>query len=459
MGAFVGRIGRGRLAATGGAVAALIAAVVIVFAASGGGGNESAASGPGPGDTPAATATRTSEPSPTIEPSPTPIAHAGILDGVAMSDAEWSARKDLLPLAVMVDNTAAAYPHAGLNKADVVYEAFVEGGITRLMAVYWRQDAEKILPVRSARTPFVTWASELGAMYGHAGGASTENDANAIGQIFEWGIKDLNAFSDISNEYYYRDGERFGPVDLATSTAYLREAAERLGFAGPPAVESWKFREPGTQLPAGEPARGIEVKFGNIYPWQAIQWKWDPAKGRYLRYQFGGPQRDALSDEQLAFATVIVMKVPSSVVDDVGHVVLEQLGSGEATVFTGGKAYAGTWKKEKRESRTRFYDAKGEEIVFERGPIFIESIAEQSRFSYAADETSLPPLPEYTPPPPGTRPEGPAEPEEAPTATPAETPTLAPTAAPSPTATPTPGTPTATPTPAPTATPTIDPTL
>lgn len=101
----------------------------------------------------------------TPEASPTPIKHAGILDGVAMSDQEWAERKDLLPLAVMVDNTTGAYPHTGLDTADLVYEALVEGGITRLMAVDRRLEAAKILPVRSARTPFVIWASELGALY------------------------------------------------------------------------------------------------------------------------------------------------------------------------------------------------------------------------------------------------------------------------------------------------------
>jgi len=460
MGEQLARFGRKRLVAVAGAVVAMaLASLGILLVAAGSGGGESAAQEPTPtSPAPASTATATA----TVETSPTPIAHAAILDGMPMTDAEWAARKDTLPIAVMIDNTSGAYPHYGLDKADIVYEAFVEGGITRLMAVYWRQDAGKILPVRSARTPFLVWATELDAMYGHAGGAMTDNDANAIGQIFEWGVRDLNAFSDISSSYYYRDSERHGPYDLATSTGYLREAAERLGYAGPAKVESWRFREPGATPPAGTPARGVEIDFqGRLYSWQYIQWKWDAARQRYLRFQFGGPHLDAATNEQLAFTTVIVMEVESSVVDEAGHVLLEQVGSGEATIFTRGQAYPVTWKKESREARTRYFDASGQEFVFERGPIFVEALSQQSRFAFFDDAAKLPAMPEYSPPPPGEGPvagdpeQGTPTPGATETATPSSTPTPGP-----PTATPTPaGTPTRTPTPTETATPTRDPTF
>ncbi len=454
MGDLLARIGRARLLVVAGAGVALVAAVGVAIGVMGDGGDDPVEQPATPAATPTAAPSATARPTATPEASATPIAHAGILDGVAMTDAEWAARKDLLPLAVMVDNTTGAYPHAGLDRADLVYEAFVEGGITRLMAVYWRQEAEKVLPVRSARTPFVIWASELAAMFGHAGGASTDNDANALGQIVEWGVKDLNAFSDVSGNYYFRDSDRSGPYDLATSTGYLRQAAAELGFAGPPSTPSWLFRTPGTPLPKGKPAEGIAVDFsGRMYSWQYIQWRWDPASHRYLRFQFGGPHLDAISNAQLAFATVVVMRAPTEVVDGAGHLLYEQLGSGPATVFTGGQAYEGTWKKEKREDRTRFYTAAGEEIVFERGPVFVELISTQSAFSFTAAAGDLPEMPEYEPPPPGS---GPGPEDIEPTPSPVPTAAATPTVPPAPTSTPTPApSPTATPTSPPTATPTL----
>ncbi len=419
MGLVLSRFARPRVVGAAAAMAAVVVGVTVAMLAIPDGDSRSVEpTASAPTATPIATSV--SIPTPSPEPVPTPIKHPGILDGMPMTDEEWEARKDLLPLAVMVDNAAGAYPQAGLNRADIVYEGFVEGGITRLMAVYWRQDAEKILPVRSARTPFVIWASELAALYGHAGGSTADNEANAIAQIIEYGIPDLNAFSPGPGNYYYRDADRLGPYDLATSTAYLREAAGQLGFAGPPTTESWLFRDPTTPLPKGERAEGMEIDFsGRLHAWQYIQWKWDSAARRYLRFQFGGAHRDALTDEQLAFATVIVMTVPERVVDDEGHVVLEQFGTGQATVFTGGQAFAGSWKKANRQARTRFYDTGGTEIVFERGPIFIEVLGQESGFQAVADAGDLRDLPKYELPPPGTF--TPGEPEEtpAPTGTPA----------------------------------------
>lgn len=413
-------LGRNRLVAAGAVVVAAVGALAIALLALGGGDDDSLAA-PGSPIPSTATSTATATATVTPEASPTPIRHAAILDGMPMTDDEWARRKDLSPLAVMLDNTTGAYPHAGLDRADLVYEAFVEGGLTRFMAVYWRQDAEKILPVRSARTPFVVWVSELNALYGHAGGAITDNEANAVGQIFEWKIRDLNAFTPVSSNAYYRDADRRAPYNLATSTAHLREAAAALGLDGPAVVEPWKFREAGQPLPSGKPAGGIEVDFqGRLYSWQYIQWKWDGAKKRYLRFQFGGPHLDAVSGEQLGFATVIVMRVPGEVVDESGHVLLEQVGSGDATVFTGGQAFEGTWRKESRQGRTRFFDTSGAEIVFERGPIFIEVIGQQSRFGFVPAAGDLPPIPEYVPPPPGPAEEPdepPATPEPGPTAT------------------------------------------
>jgi hypothetical protein len=439
MGRLLARYGPGRVVAVAGAVVALIAVLVTAtFVLSGESESPEAAAE----SAPTATSTATLAPAPTATPeaSPTPILHAGILDGWPMSPEEWQARKDRLPLAVMVDNTAAAYPHAGLDRADVVYEAFVEGGITRLMAVFWRNEVEKVLPVRSARTPFVVWASELGAMYGHAGGAQTENDANALGQIIEWGVRDLNAFAPGISQFYYRDSERRGPYDLATSSDYLAQAAEAAGFAGPPAVESWLFREPGAPLPPAPAAGGIEIDFsGRSLNWQYIQWKWDSAQKRYLRSQFGREHLDAVTGQQLAFSTVIVMETGLRVVDEEGHAVLEQEGDGPATVFTGGMAFEGTWKKPNREARTRFYTADGAEIVFERGPIWIEVIGPQSRFAFSAEASDLPPMPTYELPPPGAFP---TEPEE--TVTPEPTPTEQPaasTSTPSATSTPSVATP------------------
>jgi len=74
-----------------------------------------------------------------------------VLDGV-MTDQESANRH---PLGIMVENHPDARPQSGLDKASIVYEAIAEGGITRFLALYGTNEAEKVGPVRSARTYYV----------------------------------------------------------------------------------------------------------------------------------------------------------------------------------------------------------------------------------------------------------------------------------------------------------------
>ena len=61
------------------------------------------------------------------------------------------------PIAVMIDNHTGAWPQAGLNKTYLVYEIIVEGGETRLMALFKGQDVDVIGPVRSSRHYFLDY--------------------------------------------------------------------------------------------------------------------------------------------------------------------------------------------------------------------------------------------------------------------------------------------------------------
>src|SRR3990172_7795880 len=69
----------------------------------------------------------------------------------------WETRR---PLAAMIENHVDSRPASGISKADVVYEAVAEGGITRFLAIFYCGVAAsevKIAPVRSARIYFVNW--------------------------------------------------------------------------------------------------------------------------------------------------------------------------------------------------------------------------------------------------------------------------------------------------------------
>src|SRR4030066_1764105 len=91
------------------------------------------------------------------------------INGTLYTKREAKAWKDKVPLAIMVENSIVARPQSGLSKADIVYEALAEGGITRVAAVFLSQGSQ-IGPVRSARKYYYDWISEYKPIYAHWGG-------------------------------------------------------------------------------------------------------------------------------------------------------------------------------------------------------------------------------------------------------------------------------------------------
>ncbi len=101
------------------------------------------------------------------------------------------------PIAVMVNNIGQALPHRGLSKADIVYEVVVEGGITRMMAVFADQDhVPYVGPVRSARHYYVDLALPYNAIFVHFGGSPAGYD-----RIQSTGIDHIDGMT-YSNDFY-----------------------------------------------------------------------------------------------------------------------------------------------------------------------------------------------------------------------------------------------------------------
>ncbi|MDO9510072.1 MAG: DUF3048 domain-containing protein, partial [Candidatus Magasanikbacteria bacterium] len=134
-------------------------------------------------------------------------------------------------IAVMIDNHPDAFPLNGVNEAKIVYEAPVEGGMTRFMAIYSSvQKIDKVGPVRSARPDYFDWAKEYGIpLYLHCGGSS---EALKILKT-ERGMVDVNEF--YSSQYFWRDNSRFAPHNLYVSSLLW----QKIFITKSPADTSW----------------------------------------------------------------------------------------------------------------------------------------------------------------------------------------------------------------------------
>ena len=124
-------------------------------------------------------------------------------------------------VAVKIENLPEARPQWGLDKADIVFEEPVEGGITRFIAVYQCQAAARIEPVRSGRRVDPQILEPLGRiLFGYSGAIQPAiNEIDSKRSLLE----DVGA--DRFGNAYWRDPDRYAPHNLVTSTAALYAAA------------------------------------------------------------------------------------------------------------------------------------------------------------------------------------------------------------------------------------------
>src|SRR6266545_279593 len=329
--------------------------------------------------TPVHTAAPTTPPS----PSPPPTV-ASPIDGVMIDAAEFARIQQRPPLAVMIENHTDARPQSGLNRADLGYEAVAEGGITRFMAGYWRNDAERIQFVRSARIYYIHWAAELGAVYVHWGQVEDPGPVDVWPVLSRLNIRVLNGLF-LGEQVGYRDPERLAPHNVYTDTGLLWSTAQAFGYTGPPSLQPWLFKDDEVARsanPAFRAGPAIDVTFGDASSPYAVRWEYDAGSNGYLRSMGGVPHTDGVSGERLTARNVAVQFAvlrPSGVK---AYNIIDTVGTGPAVVFQGGVAIAGTWRKDSEAARTRFYDAAGNEIAFNRGRTWIEVVPADSTVGY-----------------------------------------------------------------------------
>jgi hypothetical protein len=280
------------------------------------------------------------------------------------------------PFAVMIENSVAARPQAGLDKTDLIYETIAEGGITRMMAVYacGGDKATSIGPVRSARPYFVDWVEGIKAIYAHAGGSP-----QALDQIQDDGVLDINNHGDGKN--FWRVSYRTSPHNLYTSYEGLVALAKQNNYDLKATYKELNFKDDAS-LDQRPESQTVVVNFSSTT--YQVKWIYDKKSNTYLRYLAGAVDKDAVSGRQLTAKTIIVMRVKQkeSGAANKYRLEMETVGSGEAIIFQDGKAIIGTWEKKFKEDRETFYDESGNEIELTAGRLWLEIVKPETKIAY-----------------------------------------------------------------------------
>ncbi|HTX87225.1 MAG TPA: DUF3048 domain-containing protein [Candidatus Nanoarchaeia archaeon] len=268
---------------------------------------------------------------------------------------------NLPPVAVMIDNHPDARPQSGIEKANLVYEAEVEGYYTRLMAIFASGDTiARIGPVRSARPYFVDWAQELNAVYVHCGGSP-----EALVDLIKSGITDLNEF--YNGHYFWRSTDRVAPHNIYISSDNFTKYSTDNNIA-PTAYGSWQYKE---DSPSPEASSSDEVDINYQVADFRVKWVYDKTGNDYIRYANNQPELTA--DRDLIIAkNIIIQIVPAAAIDAELRLKMDDVGSGTATICLDGVCQPGLWKKQSALSRTEFTTAVGQAVKFNAGPTWVE---------------------------------------------------------------------------------------
>jgi hypothetical protein len=262
-------------------------------------------------------------------------------------------------LAVKIDNVAAARPQTGLTKADIVYVEEVEGGLSRILAVFSSQPPARVGPVRSARESDL----ELLRQFGSPALAYSGAQSKLLPLIAAAPVHDVSPAH--APQAYSRDSARPAPHNLYASPRELLAAAPGASLS-----RDIGFRF-GAAPSGGTPTARETVRF----PSATVGLRWSADRARWL-VSFDGRPAKATEGGQLGAPTVVVQYVTvraSGYHDRLGNAspYSETVGSGRALVLRDGKAYDTRWSRPSAAQGTAFTTTDGTRMRFAPGQVWV----------------------------------------------------------------------------------------
>lgn len=269
-------------------------------------------------------------------------------------------------IAVMIDNHNQAWPQAGLNKAYLVYEAIVEGGETRLMALFKGVTVDKIGPVRSSRHYFLDYAMENDAIYAHFGWSP-----QAQSDITKYSIDNINGITE-SESTFWRVKDKAAPHNAVTSTEALLKAAKSKGYKTTSDKKSvLNYTTDEVNLEDGQGATSVTIPHSTL---QTVKYEYDEQNQVYKRYARKKAQTDWDTGNSITTKNIIITfcdnyTLPDS--ENKGRQGLKNTGTFDGYYITNGKAIKIKCIKEARNTQTKYQDLQGNEIKVNDGNTWI----------------------------------------------------------------------------------------
>lgn len=284
-------------------------------------------------------------------------------------------------LVVKIDDTRQSHPQIGLEFADVIYIEQVEGGLTRLAAVFSSKVPSRIGPVRSARISDI----ELLAQFGRVGFAYSGAQSKLRSELSAANLENLSAERN-SSSIYTTDSTRIQPYAMVLRADLLLDLVKERGITLATSKPlGWSF---GSKPDGGREVTDIKLS----WPASSYGATWSEKENRWL-LSHSGIANLADSGVQLGASTLVIQKVvmtPSIYKDKVGGVTpfSATVGEGEGYIARNGLVFSARWSRPTQESGTTWTTTTGEEIRFEKGQIWVALTDKEPVFTDKAPDAS-----------------------------------------------------------------------
>lgn len=269
-------------------------------------------------------------------------------------------------LIVKVDDVREARPQFNLNSADVVLVEPVEGGLTRIMAVYQSRQPNYVGPVRSARIT----DTDLVSAFGKPGFAYSGSARKLVPYLKAATMQMVGAPQ--GGRGYSRLGDRAAPHNYLGEFATLIERIDDPLAAALKVGAVWAI---GTDNAAGSAVSSVNVK----WPAAEKSFTWDAAAKTWAEYVYGNRLLTQLdltgATEPVNAANVVVMESQlqnSEFGDKLGNKTPypQTIGQGRGLVLTGGQAFQAEWRRPTANDLPRWFAADGSEISLAAGNVW-----------------------------------------------------------------------------------------
>jgi hypothetical protein len=263
-------------------------------------------------------------------------------------------------MAVKIDNTAAGFPQFGITSADIIYAEQVEGGLTRLIAVFHTKLPKEVGAVRSVRSTDLQLLPTFGRPILVGSGGAPRWVRALRGSTLVGVLNDAGAAGFWRSSY--GDGTHNLHANLQT-IAKTHPGKGKVQFIG------FRFAAKDSRLAKARKVSTIDVTM------LAGRFVFTYSGGRYLAHHSSSPYVDQ-HGKKLYVQNVLLQHVtdrPDGQLDPIGNPSFRSrtIGTGKFTLYRDGRAISGTWSRKTIYGPTKLVDGKGRPVTLKPGKTWV----------------------------------------------------------------------------------------